>query len=321
MGSDIYSSASTLVASSVQLTPFLQPQTQSASASLIASMQKLKTLQFGPYRMQSAPTLRGDHYFMRATRADRPGVIFDVTVFPKQISLQNFPSIGMNAAIENELWIRRHLPENPHISLAVDALETSNCHLLVSEFHDFHFDMLKLIATKGRFAESHAKHLFKQLVETVAFCHSNNVVHRDIKLPVIYLDASLSHLWLGGFRFGEVLASKDFFLTDRRGSPAYVSPEMLMCRQYRGQPADVWSLGVILFIMLCGAYPFVDKDPHVLFDKIKHGKLSFPSHLSTTPRSLLLQILDRNPNTRITATDILNHAWFSEREDQAVPLT
>lgn len=102
-------------------------------------------------------------------------------------------------------------------------------------------------------------------------------------------------------------------LLDQKGSPAYVSPEVLVCRPYDGAAADVWALGVVLYIMLTGTYPFQDNKPARLFDKIQQAwrAVAFPDCVSPAARDLIKQLLTRQPERRPSAEDLLSHPWVS----------
>lgn len=105
----------------------------------------------------------------------------------------------------------------------------------------------------------------------------------------------------------------DDSLTDRHGCPAYVSPELLASGggSYSGRAADVWSLGVSLYTMLVGRYPFQDTRPAALFTKIRQGAFSLPAGLSPAARCLLGCMLRRSPAERLKASELLMHPWFS----------
>lgn len=101
-------------------------------------------------------------------------------------------------------------------------------------------------------------------------------------------------------------------MNDRHGCPAYVSPEILTSvnGQYSGKAADCWSLGVILYTMLVGRYPFHDNDPTLLFCKIRKGDFLMPSSLSPLAKLLITSLLRKEPSERMTAEDVLASKWF-----------
>lgn len=108
-----------------------------------------------------------------------------------------------------------------------------------------------------------------------------------------------------------LLNGDDDSLTDKHGCPAYVGPEILNSRNsYSGKAADVWSLGVVLYTMLVGRYPFQDVEPTALFSKIRRGAFTIPETLSPRAKSLVCCMLRKAPSERLEAGDILFHPWL-----------
>lgn len=98
---------------------------------------------------------------------------------------------------------------------------------------------------------------------------------------------------------------------ERNGCPAYVCPEMLEEGEYSGRGADMWSLGVILFTMLSGRYPFYATNPSTLFAMIKSGNYHPPDGLSFLAKSLIAGLLQVDPTMRLSTTAVLEHPWFN----------
>lgn len=100
-------------------------------------------------------------------------------------------------------------------------------------------------------------------------------------------------------------------LTDKHGCPAYVSPEILNANEsYSGRSADIWSLGVMLYTMLVGRYPFHDSEATALFGKIRRGQFTIPRNLSSKAKCLIKSILRRDPSERLTSSHVLQHPWI-----------
>ncbi len=115
-------------------------------------------------------------------------------------------------------------------------------------------------------------------------------------------------------------------LTDKRGCPAYICPEKLQSDSYSGKAADLWSLGVILYTLLVGNYPFFDSTPQELFSKVRTGYYQVPEHVSYLARSVISSLLTYDPTQRVPALAILEHPWFKHTAshtatttDQTVP--
>ena len=106
---------------------------------------------------------------------------------------------------------------------------------------------------------------------------------------------------------------EDDRLSDKHGCPAYVSPEILTgSASYSGRAADVWSLGVMLYTILIGRYPFHDAEPTVLFSKIRRGQYTLPQTLSSKAKCLLKNILRQDPTLRLSAEECLCHPWLNQ---------
>jgi tribbles-like protein len=160
----------------------------------------------------------------------------------------------------------------------------------------------------------------RQIVHLVAFCHKRRVVLRDLKLrKFVFADAEHLTIRLDGL--DELFVCPDDQddededkISDRHGCPAYVGPEILDLNQksFSGRAADMWSLGVLLFVILYGRYPFYDTTPARLFAKIRHGNIHMMEEagISFEARSFIRCLLRRDPSERPSAMDILAHPWL-----------
>lgn len=106
-------------------------------------------------------------------------------------------------------------------------------------------------------------------------------------------------------------------LADRHGCPAYVCPEMLQPGSYSAEAADLWSLGVILYTLLVGHYPFFDSSTQNLFSKVRSGYYQVPDHVSELARSLISSLLAYESSNRVSAANILEHPWFKHASDDS----
>nr|XP_002131182.1 tribbles homolog 2 [Ciona intestinalis] len=196
----------------------------------------------------------------------------------------------------------------------------------------FHAENLhSYVRSKQRLQEVAAAPLFKQVVSAVAHVHKNNIVLRDLKLrKFIFRDMERTELMLESLEEACVLEDDDDNMTDRHGCPAYASPEILSCSAvlacsntlsksapskkqcvgYSGKASDVWSLGVMLYTLLVGRYPFHESDPRALFVKISRGHFSLPDTLSSEARNLIRSLLKKNPSERLSSQEILDHPWL-----------
>lgn len=202
-------------------------------------------------------------------------------------------------------------------------------------FEQHYGDLHSYVRQKKRLKEEEASRLFRQIVSAVQHCHENGVVLRDLKLrKFVFKNADKTELRLDGLEDAFVLPDdSNDQLTDKHGCPAYVSPEILNSNAgYSGKAADIWSLGVMLYTMLVGRYPFHDADPSALFGKIRRGQFSIPPMLSTKAKCVIKSMLRQDPMDRLPADQILCHPWLqgssakcfvtfitNRYQDQAVP--
>jgi tribbles homolog 1/2 len=192
-------------------------------------------------------------------------------------------------------------------------------------------DLHSYVRVRKRLREPEARQLFRQMCEVVKCCHEQGIVLRDLKLrKFVFADTEKTHLRLESLEDAVVLDNPaEDLLQDKRGCPAYVSPEILKANTtYSGKAADMWSLGVILYTMLIGRYPFNDSEHASLFAKISRGQFVIPECLTSKARCLIRSLLRRDPDERITSEDIFLHPWMTRDEiddfiksssDQCVP--
>src|SRR6185437_14392376 len=129
------------------------------------------------------------------------------------------------------------------------------------------------------------------------------IVHRDLKLGNMVYNRRARTVTLINFCLGKHLISENDLLTDQRGSPAYISPDVLSGKPYLGKASDCWALGVVLYTMLFGQFPFYDSVPQELFRKIKSAEYSVPkeSRVSGSTISIIHKLLVLSPRERMTA--------------------
>ncbi|EXC26157.1 CBL-interacting serine/threonine-protein kinase 6 [Morus notabilis] len=166
---------------------------------------------------------------------------------------------------------------------------------------------------KGRLKEDTARVYFQQLISAVDFCHSRGVYHRDLKPENLLLDedGNLKVTDFGLSAFSEHL-KQDGLLHTTCGTPAYVAPEVIGKKGYDGAKADIWSCGVILYVLLAGFLPFQDDNLVAMYRKIYRGDFKCPPWFSPEARRLITKLLDPNPSSRITIFKIMDSSWFKK---------
>ncbi|KAM7472933.1 hypothetical protein LguiA_011116 [Lonicera macranthoides] len=173
--------------------------------------------------------------------------------------------------------------------------------------------------SKGRLSENVARSYFQQLISAVDFCHSRGVFHRDLKPENLLLDdvGNLKVTDFGLSAFTEHLR-QDGLLHTSCGTPAYVAPEVIGKKGYDGAKADIWSCGVILYVLLAGFLPFQDDNVVAMYRKIYKGDFKCPPWFSPESRKLITKLLDPNPSTRITTAKIMQSSWFKKTVPRTV---
>ncbi|KAI6696565.1 calcium-dependent protein kinase 20 isoform X1 [Syzygium oleosum] len=213
--------------------------------------------------------------------------------------------------VRREIQIMHHLAGHPSVISIVDAYEDAVAVHVVMELCAGG-ELFDRIIQRGHYSERKAAELAKVIVSVVEACHSLGVMHRDLK-PENFLfvnheeDAALKTIDFGlsvFFKPGEMF-------TDVVGSPYYVAPEVL--RKHYGPECDVWSAGVIIYILLSGVPPFWDETEQGIFEQVLKGELDFISepwpNISESAKDLVRRMLVRDPKKRLTAHEVLCHPW------------
>ncbi|WVQ84983.1 hypothetical protein IAT38_007147 [Cryptococcus sp. DSM 104549] len=208
--------------------------------------------------------------------------------------------------LTREIHHHRRL-HHPHIVHLHEILATETHIWLVTELCSGG-ELFDYLVERGRMLEGEARRLFGELTVAVGTMHRQGVVHRDLKLENVLLDGEL-RIKLGDLGFAREW-QKGRLMDTFCGTTGYASPEMLACRKYLGVETDIWSLGIILYILLCGGLPFDDDDERVMKDLIRKGEYEEPDWLSEEARSLIRGMLQHDPTQRLTIEGILTHPWF-----------
>ncbi|KAK7372923.1 hypothetical protein VNO80_06313 [Phaseolus coccineus] len=172
-------------------------------------------------------------------------------------------------------------------------------------------ELFDKIVSHGRLSEADSRRYFQQLIDGVDYCHSKGVYHRDLKPENLLLD-SQGNIKISDFGLSAFPEQGVSMLRTTCGTPNYVAPEVLSHKGYNGAPADVWSCGVILYVLLAGYLPFDELDLTTLYSKIEKAQFSCPTWFPVGAKSLMHRILDPNPEHRITIQQIRNDEWFQK---------
>ncbi|MCO5613432.1 hypothetical protein L7F22_067708 [Adiantum nelumboides] len=172
-------------------------------------------------------------------------------------------------------------------------------------------ELFNKIAREGKLKEDEARKYFQQLINAVDYCHSRGVYHRDLKPENLLLD-SRGNLKISDFGLSALPQQlrEDGLLHTTCGTPNYVAPEVIVDRGYDGAKADLWSCGVILFVLMAGYLPFNDTNLMNLYKKIYKAEFTCPAWFSPGAKKLIMRILTPNPKHRIDVPQIFQDSWF-----------
>ncbi|KNE63558.1 CAMK/CAMKL protein kinase [Allomyces macrogynus ATCC 38327] len=207
---------------------------------------------------------------------------------------------------------------HPHICPLIDVVTSATTIHLVFPYLGGGelFDWLRA-RPSGRLGEDEARVMFAQLVDAVGYCHDKGWCHRDVKLENVMLSDDHKQCHLIDFGFATRIPEDGGMLTTPLGSGAYASPEMLQKLPYAGPDVDVWSLGIVLYTLICGRFPFRGDSPRELLQRVVSGTVTFPTGRTYSPAlvDLVHRCLAVDRTARITIADMRNHAWFQGAAD------
>ncbi|KAH7369458.1 MAP/microtubule affinity-regulating kinase [Plectosphaerella cucumerina] len=199
---------------------------------------------------------------------------------------------------------------HPHIARLYEVIVTENLVWLVLEYCAGD-ELYNYLLNHGPLPVYKVQKIFAQLVGAVSYVHQQNCVHRDLKLENILFDKH-ENVKLVDFGFTREYEGKSNHLQTFCGTICYSAPEMLKGEKYAGEKVDVWSLGVILYALLCGELPFDDDDDNVTRTKILSEDPTFPEHLPSDAISLIKGLLSKRTLLRPSLPDILAHPFLTE---------
>ena len=234
-----------------------------------------------------------------------------------------------------EINLMRKL-NHPNITKILETFEDEQFYFIIMEYINGG-NLFSYVKKRRKLSEKIAKFLFKQIILCLMYIHSQLIVHRDIKLENILIDVN-NNVKICDFGIGIILSNENQELYGRCGTPIYIAPEIIISTKekgYKGFPVDIWSAGIVLYIMLSGKLPFnLDEEIDDFDDynnniKEKNVKLKYeivnnePKYIekiSDEARDLLKGLLNKDPNKRLTCEQILNHPWFSDKKNNKIHL-
>ncbi|KAL9691957.1 hypothetical protein QQ045_012385 [Rhodiola kirilowii] len=266
-------------------------------------VKKKHALLLGRYEMGK---LLGQGTFAKVYHARNAQTGEDVAI--KIIDKEMILKSGLIAHIKREVSNLRRV-RHPNIVQLFEVMATKAKIYFVMEYVRGG-ELLKKVGI-GRLQEEVARKYFQQLVSAVGFGHERGVFHRDLKPENLLLDENgdLKVTDYGLSAVSDQIRQDGLFHTFC-GTPAYVAPEVLARNGYDAAKVDVWSCGVILFVLMAGYLPFQDRNIMVMYRKIYSGKFRCPRWFSPELVKLLKKLLDTNPENRITIPEIIENRWF-----------
>ncbi|KAK3678876.1 Protein kinase [Recurvomyces mirabilis] len=225
----------------------------------------------------------------------------------KIIARRKLVTRDMAGRIEREIQYLQLL-RHPHIIKLFTVITTPGDIIMVLEYAGG--ELFDYIVQHGKMAEEKARKFFQQIVCAVEYCHRHKIVHRDLKPENLLLDENLN-VKIADFGLSNIMTDGNFLKTSC-GSPNYAAPEVISGKLYAGPEVDVWSCGVILYVLLVGRLPFDDEYIPALFKKIAQGNYITPNYLSSGAVRLIKRMLQVNPVNRITVPEIRQDPWFTK---------
>ncbi|GAY68612.1 hypothetical protein CUMW_265480 [Citrus unshiu] len=232
----------------------------------------------------------------------------------KSISKKKIIAAHERDDVRREVEIMRHLSGQPNIVQFKAAYEDDKCVHIVMEYCAGG-ELFDRIIARGHYSERDAASVFRVIMTVANVCHSKGVMHRDLKPENFLFTSKDENAVLKAIDFGlSVFIEEGKEFRDVCGSAFYVAPEVL--RRRYGKEADIWSAGVILYILLCGVPPFWADTDEGIFEEIRKGEIDFQIDpwpvISSSAKELVRRMLTQDPKKRITAAQVLEHPWLKE---------
>ncbi|KAL5018480.1 hypothetical protein ScPMuIL_004202, partial [Solemya velum] len=212
--------------------------------------------------------------------------------------------------VKTEIEAMKHLCHQ-HICKLYQIIETDTKFYMILEYCP-EGELFDYIVSKDRLEENEARIFFRQIVAAVAYIHEMGYAHRDLKPENLLLDEDQNLKLIDFGLCAKPKGGMENHLYTCCGSPAYAAPELVSGKEYLGAEADLWSMGVLLYALLCGYLPFDDEKIPQLYRKIQSGRYETPSWLSEESKELISCMLKVDPARRATVQDLLRNPWLQK---------
>ncbi|THW20812.1 Pkinase-domain-containing protein [Aureobasidium pullulans] len=201
------------------------------------------------------------------------------------------------------------LVDHPYICGMRDVVRTNYHWYMLFEYVNGG-QMLDYIISHGRLKEKQARKFGRQIASALDYCHRNSIVHRDLKIENILISKT-GDIKIIDFGLSNTFSPKSLLKTFC-GSLYFAAPELLQAKAYTGPEVDVWSFGIVLYVLVCGKVPFDDQSMPQLHAKIKKGAVEYPPWLSAECKNLIARMLVTDPSQRATLAEIMAHPWMTK---------
>ncbi|CAM5120757.1 unnamed protein product [Eretmochelys imbricata] len=278
-------------------------------------------------RIDDGAAIQQIYYFGRKLGQGSFGVVIEVTHKETgkkwAIKKVNREKAGSSAVklLEREVSILKRV-NHEHIIHLEEVFETPKRMFLVMELCE-DGELKEILHRKGQFTENETRHIIQSLASAIVYLHKKDIVHRDLKLENILVKSSETDeenemkLNIKVTDFGlavQKAGGSESMFQSTCGTPTYMAPEVISAHDY-SQQCDVWSIGVIMYMLLCGDPPFIASSEENLFELIKKGELHFNNPIwqtvSEAAKHVLQLLLRVDPAHRITANELLDNLWIT----------
>jgi len=225
--------------------------------------------------------------------------------------------------LQTEIRILKQV-DHPNIIKLKELFETPTMLAIVTELVTGG-ELFDKIVAQGNYSERDAAILVSKMVSAIEYLHIRGIVHRDLKPENLLLrdPDSITEVKIADFGLSKVVGTKfSSLMLTACGTPSYVAPEVLSAIGY-DKEVDLWSIGVITYILLCGFPPFYNESLNKLFEEILSAEYDYPeeywSHISNEAKDFVSKLLVVDPSQRLTAAQALQHVWIVSNTTGTAP--
>lgn len=209
-----------------------------------------------------------------------------------------------------EISTMRLLGDYKYVTELYDVIDSGDRIWVIMEYAGGG-ELFNFVKAKAPLSDSTARDVFRPIVKVVAYMHSLHLVHRDLKLENVLLDDK-GRIKLADFGFSRYYDPKDGLIDTACGTPQYSPPEIIKSIPHNPIYVDSWSLGVILYVQLCGDFPFKGLSIPELMQSIVKAEVNIPPLPTDLAKDLLLRLLNPDPNERLAPAEIMKHPWINK---------